>query len=567
MKCSFLKFLKFIQLLTVATTLLLFGCTTTPNQSEHNILTKSDSIKYLLQKSASLPDSMVHEAFIFTENAYRLAMEKSAEKPIMLDIYYKLGKQAGELGYYDLAYSYLLEAQKIVGKSYSKIAGDIYEMLGKVALKKNKNNLSLEYHNKALEIRIKIDDREGQASSYFKIGNIYHYEQTHKEASKCYEKSLLIYRELNNKIEEAQRYKELEALNTLEDNFTISYTDFMLNNNLEIVLEDISSIEMCNEQLLLYNFQILQQRKHYQTRLHRIIIIALSIVAFFAAIGLFTSYRAYKQNKKAREETAKSMRAAELIQQATLPPKEYLDAILPEHFIYFNPLEIVSGDFYWIKKINDYIVVAVADCTGHGIPGAILSMLGISSLYKITNKMETPQADKILNDLRDEISRLLNPKGRRENQLHGMNIALAVINKQSCEIDFAGAYNPLFLIRKGKLTEIKGDRMPVGWYEFNKPFTSKRFKYENDDVIYMFSDGYADQFGNDNQNKQKKRPLFSKNRTKKFKTKKFRNLLLEISKKPLDEQFRILDEKHLQWKGTSQQTDDILIVGIRFNEN
>jgi len=323
-------------------------------------------------------------------------------------------------------------------------------------------------------------------------------------------------------------------------------------------------IKAITENTMQYVFVTRQQEQLYQNRIQRTLIITLSVIVALAVAVVFALFRSYVQKKKAQEETAKSFYAAELIQKATLPPKEYLDNILQEHFVYFKPLDIVSGDFYWINQVNHFIIIAVADCTGHGVPGAILSMLGISSLNKITAKMDIPKTDVILNELRDEILNTLNPKGNSKNQ-HGMDISLAIIDTQNREIEFSGAHNPLYLIRKEQLIEIKGDKMPVGLYYKNESFSATRLKYNYGDIIYMFSDGYADQFGESEEEILEKIKYFKKQKTKKFKIKYFKNLLLVNSTKPLVEQLRIIDEAHRQWKGNTPQTDDILIVGIKLN--
>jgi len=302
----------------------------------------------------------------------------------------------------------------------------------------------------------------------------------------------------------------------------------------------------------------------YQNRIQRIFLIALSVVVLLVCVVGFLQYRAFLRKKKdhallatqnkmlerQKEEITDSIRYASLIQKATLPAKEYSESILPEHFIYYRPRDIVSGDFYWINSMNEYLIVAAADCTGHGVPGAIVSMLGISTLSKVASRMSTPKADIILNELRDEVIHLLNPAGSADQRQDGMDIALAIINTNKFEIEFAGAYNPLFLVRNGELIEKKANRMPVGLHlKQNELFTSTYFEYLNGDTIYMFSDGYADQFGGAEETK--------------FLTKNFKKLLVEINKHPMKDQVDIIENTHLEWRKEIPQIDDILVVGIR----
>jgi serine phosphatase RsbU (regulator of sigma subunit) len=283
------------------------------------------------------------------------------------------------------------------------------------------------------------------------------------------------------------------------------------------------------------------------------------VVILVGTIGM-VSYRRYVQKKKDSELLAKqkkeitdSILYASLIQKSTLPTKEYVESVLPyEHFVYFKPRDIVSGDFYWIDWTADCIIVAVADCTGHGVPGAIVSMLGIAALNKVSSKMKEPKADLLLNELRKEVIRQLNPIGSANERADGLDIALTVIHKKSRKIEFAGAYMPLYLIRDGELIVKKANRMPIGLYVKNdEPFTAHRINFQPDDVLYLTSDGYASQFGGiDNTT---------------FKTKNLKNLLLKINQYPMDEQARILDETHNEWKRLRPQVDDILILGIKLS--
>jgi len=254
--------------------------------------------------------------------------------------------------------------------------------------------------------------------------------------------------------------------------------------------------------------------------------------------------------ERQKEEITDSIRYASLIQKATLPAKDYTDIVLPEHFIHYRPRDIVSGDFYWIGNTDDHIIVAAADCTGHGVPGAIVSMLGISTLTKIVGRMQTPKADEILNELRDEIIHLLNPVGAADKRQDGMDIAMVVIDTKKREMEFAGAYNPLYLISDGQLIEKKANRMPIGLYvKIGELFTATRFNYQPGDTIYMFSDGYADQFGGAEGSK--------------FKSKNFKDLLLDINGLSMEEQAQEIEKRHLEWRGEHPQIDDVLVIGIK----
>ena len=254
--------------------------------------------------------------------------------------------------------------------------------------------------------------------------------------------------------------------------------------------------------------------------------------------------------EKQKNEITESIRYASIIQKATLPTKEYTDSIFPEYFIYNNPRDILSGDFYWFYHIDDYIIAAVADCTGHGVPGAIVSMLGISELSEIVRKMKELKADEILNELRNKIIHLLHPAGSNSIIQDGMDIALVILHTKNRKIEYAGANNPLYLVRDGQLIEKKANKMPIGIYILkNEPFIATSFDYFPGDTLYMFSDGYVTQFGGEHDTK--------------FNKKNFKELLLSINDYSMAEQAKILDKTHRDWKGMQPQIDDILVVGVR----
>jgi serine phosphatase RsbU (regulator of sigma subunit)/ligand-binding sensor domain-containing protein len=249
-----------------------------------------------------------------------------------------------------------------------------------------------------------------------------------------------------------------------------------------------------------------------------------------------------------KKEIEDSIRYARRIQSAVIPSeKDYL-GLLPESFVFFKPLNIVSGDFYWISRVDNKIIFTAADCTGHGVPGAIMSMLGVAFLNEIVNKDRITEPDAILNNLRNKIIQALQQQGISGETRDGMDIALVSIDLTDKKLKFAGAYNPLIMIRNGELFETIGDKMPIGIYEKMTPFTPNEIIIEKGDVFYMFSDGYEDQFGGPE--------------GKKFKAKNFKQLLLEIHKHPMKIQKEIIEKSFEEWKGNLNQIDDIVVIGI-----
>jgi serine phosphatase RsbU (regulator of sigma subunit) len=250
-----------------------------------------------------------------------------------------------------------------------------------------------------------------------------------------------------------------------------------------------------------------------------------------------------------QKEIIDSINYAQRIQHAVLTGDDVWNKISTEHFILHKPKDIVSGDFYWAYVAqNRKCVWVLGDCTGHGVPGAFMSMLGNSFLNEIVVENHIFNADQILNRLRTKIISALEQKG--ELRKDGMDVALCVWNKMDNTLEFAGANNSLILMRNGILNEYKGDKMPVGKHEGElKPFTSVKFQLEKNDVIYMYTDGYADQFGGE--------------KGKKFKYKSLHALLQSFGNESLGSQKDKLNEAFEKWKGELEQVDDVSMIGIR----
>jgi serine phosphatase RsbU (regulator of sigma subunit) len=245
-----------------------------------------------------------------------------------------------------------------------------------------------------------------------------------------------------------------------------------------------------------------------------------------------------------------SIHYAERIQSAILPPVQILNDYLSDHFILFNPRDIVSGDYYWAREKDQKLLVAVADCTGHGVPGGFLSMLGISSMNEIVNRSRELNPGKILEQLREVVIASMHQTGSRDEAQDGIEIALCVIDLKRKSMEFAGANRPLYLVRNGSVEHIRPDRMPIGIYDQETvSFTNHTIKLKKGDSIYLFSDGYVDQLGG---------PL-----RKTFRVINFRKLLLEIQDQPMEKQKAILVKKLADWQGEVEQIDDVLVMGIK----
>ena len=241
---------------------------------------------------------------------------------------------------------------------------------------------------------------------------------------------------------------------------------------------------------------------------------------------------------------------AQRIQEALLPSEDYFRKYFKDSFVLFRPKDIVSGDFYWIGEKGEKIFVVAADCTGHGVPGALMSVIGLEIIDKTINEDNIENPSAILSVMNKGLEKTFS----REKNIgtiirDGMDIGLCVIDKKKKKIEYAGAFFPLYLIRDDSLIEIKGDKIIIGMNPEGLSYTRHEFDLRKDDIIYIFSDGYVDQFGG--------------TENKKFMYRRFRYLLLTIHRFPVNDQKSILEENIKTWMNGNSQIDDIMVIGFK----
>lgn len=315
--------------------------------------------------------------------------------------------------------------------------------------------------------------------------------------------------------------------------------------------------------------QTTEIEKTQQRSIFLVIIIALVIIS---AVFIFRRLRiSQKQNQiierqrdkvekqrnvldEKNQEILDSMNYAKRLQNAILPASNHFDELFRDYFSYFAPKDVVSGDFYWLESNEHGTFIAAADCTGHGVPGALVSVVCSNALTKAVVEDRLPTPADVLDRTRTLILNHFSKSGKGIND--GMDIALIMLpaKENHKKLIFSGAHNPFWLFRGDDIIEIKGDKQPVGYLSEMKPFTNHEVELEKEDLVYIFSDGYADQFGG---------PEVDRG-GKKFKRKTFKNLVKEIREKPLTDQKTIIQSKLETWQGSLEQTDDIVVLGFRF---
>ncbi len=244
-----------------------------------------------------------------------------------------------------------------------------------------------------------------------------------------------------------------------------------------------------------------------------------------------------------------SIRYAKRLQESILPPEKRIKELLPDSFVLYRPKDIVSGDFYWVERVGDKVLFAAVDCTGHGVPGAFMSLVGHNGLDQAIRQRRFAHPSEVLQDLNQIAYEMLH-RDRDQFVRDGMDIALCALDTERMELEYAGANSPMYLVRDGHVMQYTADKRPIGGFEpQGVRFTDHRIKLRKGDVVYIFSDGYADQFGGE--------------KGKKFMYRQFRELLTGIHEQPMERQKGLLIEALNDWKGSHEQVDDILVIGMR----
>jgi serine phosphatase RsbU (regulator of sigma subunit) len=478
---------------------------------------------------------------------------------------------------YKKAYDYISEALSTAIKlKLYVLIGNCYNNLASLYGTENELDVSLDYDFKALQIRREHGLKAGEASSLSNIANVYFL----KGRNDLAEKYVLVANEILNELHNAQslgaNYGLLSDIYLNQKKFEKSLMFYKRYAEIRDSLNNIDKIKSMSELEKQYDsekkdkeielFKQTQEASDAQIAQQKILNYAIGLgLALVMIFSLFV-VRANAQKKKANnllhfqnnviEEKNKnitdSINYAKRIQEAILPDLETKSKIFPESFILLQPRDIVSGDFYWFNERNGKRLIAAVDCTGHGVPGAFMSMIGNAFINEVVNERGITEPGMILSELRHLVIKALKQKGAGGEQGDGMDISLLSFSKDNKTADWAGANNPLWLIRNGEIIEYKPDKRPIGFFMGKGlPFTNHTIEIQKDDVLYVFTDGYADQFGG------------NKEGGKKFKLSRLKTLLLSLQNLSMDEQKKKLEQTITDWQGELEQVDDICVIGIK----
>lgn len=527
-----------------------------------------------------------HDFKLATEY-YMRSLEKYKEiksKGGIAIIYQNLGLLCSDKKQYDSALAYYnvaLRTDEELGEK--RDVADDYNSIGSAYFNKNDPENALTNSQKALEIYKAIGDQEGTAESMHDIARVYCLTGKYAEAMKLDEAALAIVKHIHSPTTESyilgllsEIYEKTNQVNKAYSTYK-DYTKLNDSINSEQNTKQIVQAQMAHQFEKEQQAAALQEEKRtavadadarrQRAILYFVIGILLLVLAFAGfMVNRFILIRKQKQTIEAQkgevenknkiiEEKNKditdSIHYARDIQRALMPGEQEFKEIFPESFVLYMPKDIVSGDFYWMAEKDGKVLLLAADCTGHGVPGALMSMIGVSLFNETVDKKDITQPGSILTEVRKGIMQTFRPKSEGQQHRDGMDAALCCIDKQTLKVEFAGAYNPLWIINKaGENKEVVADKQPVGVQEGQKDtFSTQTLQLEKGDTLYLFSDGYADQFGGPN--------------GKKFKYKQFQEKLLAITHQPMAEQKKELERTFTEWKGSLEQVDDVLIIGVR----
>jgi serine phosphatase RsbU (regulator of sigma subunit)/Tfp pilus assembly protein PilF len=529
--------------------------------------------------------------------------EQPATYDTAINYFYRAGEIAESIGYVDLQGLCFVNLGEVYfekenfdsalyyfEKSLTIVSDKIYiatalNFLGNIYAEKEDYQGAINYYSDALEMASVENFQLQMIGSLLGLASTY-------ESQKNYSLAIDHYIEAENIAEQEGLQSELSSIyEGLATNyaelfdFTKAYKYLSLQNTIDNTVYKLESENQARDLISNYKLEkkqdeiaILEQKSEIEqllSRRQRAMLIVTAVFGVFVlamAGGLFQRMRYIRKTRDKmnaqNQMITDSISYAQRIQTAILPSQGLLDEVMPEHFVILKPKDIVSGDFYWVKEIQDHLVIVGADCTGHGVPGAFMSMLGITLLNGLIDDSCFSAPSDILEQLRVKVKEMLVQDGDSDEQKDGMDMALAIFNKTTRELHFAGANNPLYVIRNkaipaGKdlepyastengafqLYELKGDKQPIGVHWEETKFTNRSITLSESDSFYLFSDGFVDQFGGEHR--------------KKYKSSNFKKLLLSMQSEPMDSQKQLIDRTFEIWRGEYEQIDDVSVIGVR----
>jgi serine phosphatase RsbU (regulator of sigma subunit)/tetratricopeptide (TPR) repeat protein len=485
------------------------------------------------------------------------------------DFYMDLGNYGKALEFENKA----LDKFRQIGNKHG-IAANLNN-LGSIYIKQGDYPKALTYCSEALRINRESKDKRDIAINLLTLGNIYTKQRNYSLANAYMDSGITVAKNIEEKEIIKSGYSWLAELDSAQGDYKKGWQDYKMFISMKDSLVNEAKVqaemnyEFEQKQLLekaeqdKKDLQV-EADKHKQVIITSSVAVGLLLVLVFAGF-IFRSLRITRKQKeligkqKAEVEEQKhlveeknkdildSITYAKRLQDAILPPLSLIKQFLPESFLFYKPKDIVAGDFYWMERTGDNILIAAADCTGHGVPGAMVSVVCSNALNRTVKEFKITEPGKILDKVRELVLETFEKS--EDNVQDGMDISLCCINTKTNEAQWSGAYNSLWYIHGGEVVEVPADKQPIGKVDKPLPFNTHNLNLQEGDTLYLFTDGYADQFGGP--------------KGKKFKYKQLQELLLANASKPMEEQKKMLENTLAEWKGELEQVDDILVIGIR----
>lgn len=521
------------------------------------------------------------QAIVYFRKALDMSRRRGSKKAIASSLL-KVGQYFSHKGVHDSSMRYFNEALAMRTAMNDKrgIANVLNEIGGHYWYTGNMQE-AIKYYSQAVKLFTEVGDIPNVAISTFNVGDSYFQMKKYPAAAAEYQSALAIARKGGIRQLQKECYKKLSESYFHSGNKDLAYeylsrytslSDSLLNETTSKQFAEMSArFEATKKENEIKDLEKSKQiqaleleQKNSDLGRQRTFLIYAAILILLVGVLAFFIFKNYKRAQKAyglvaRQKTVieeknkditDSIRYAKNLQNAILPHDDLVYAHLKDCFVLFMPKDIVSGDFYWMSPSGDRVLFAVVDCTGHGVPGAIMSIVGYNAL---NNALKDDQLSPsgILGALDRHVTDTFQQQYKETTIRDGMDVALCAIDRQRMKLYFAGANNPMYLVRNGALTEIKGTKRPIGNYSDGQPavFEQHELPLEKGDLVYIFSDGYADQFGGPD--------------GKKFKYTQLKSLLVSVSAQPMFSQKQVLEKTIGEWRGNLDQVDDICIIGVR----
>ncbi|HEY9083805.1 MAG TPA: SpoIIE family protein phosphatase [Vicingaceae bacterium] len=484
---------------------------------------KTDLSLSKVYKSLNQEDS----AEYYLEEAFKSVKKKEDNIYLLANVFlYKAQSELAKNNYAETLL-YLQDAEEKFTKVNSPYdLFQVYNIYGELYYQQKKYNLAIKYYTEGLDkysknssVTLKSNVYKGLSNSYLAIGN---FAQAHAYQSK----HILITDSINKEN---------------SNNRLLAMENAFKNERSQLELDNLKNINKLQEAEI--------EKQNTQK-------IAMAIGLFLMLLLAFFIFRSYKQKKKSNlllaeknKEITDSITYAKRIQNAILPSDTTVKEYLPNNFVLYLPKDIIAGDFYWLERKDDNILFAAADCTGHGVPGAMVSVVCNNALNRTVREYGLTNPAEILNKTREIVVQEFEKSD--DDVKDGMDISLCCLELSGsyATLQWAGANNPLWIIRKHELIEVKPNKQPIGKTDNPLSFTTHEIQLQKGDTIYVFTDGFADQFGGP--------------KGKKFMYKPFKELLLSIQNKTMEEQKIVLEQHFKNWRGSIEQVDDVCVIGVR----